>query len=225
MQALKEIHGIEKHQDQLKFGVVLVSTERIEDYVLKHRDGMFGKEIPRHLTERIRQAARRLVGIPGRRGDTWQAIALEEIPDEESEGEKKWVRRKHAPDRGQFMLGLMRKDTETIPITESSSEEQGLRKINGVLLKEPPAWGERWWWDDAGKIRPATDTRRAQRALTVPHEDAVDTYILLNTQRVEKQRARQRQHSKKSKGWSALLSENHETIEALTAQRMKEIGQ
>ncbi len=224
MQALKEIHGIEKDQDQLKFGVVLVSTESIEDYVMKHRDGVFGSAIPRHLTERIRQAARRLVGIPGRGGDIWQAIALEEIPNEENEGENKWVRRRYAPDRGQFMLGLMRKDTENMPITEFSSEEQRLRKINGVLLKEPPEWGERWWWDDAGKIRPATDTRRAQRALTVPHEDALDTYILLNAQRAEKQRARQRQQSKKSKGWSALLSENQETIEALTAQRMKELG-
>lgn len=224
MQALKEIHGVEKDQEQLKFGVVLVSTESMEDYVIKHRDGMFGGEIPRHLTERIRQAARRLVGIPGRGGDTWQAIALEEIPDEEIEGEKKWVRRRYAPDRGQFMLGLMRKETETMEITEFSSEEQGLRKINGVLLKEPPEWGERWWWDDAGKIRPATDTRRARRALTVPQEDALDTDILLKGQWAEKQRVRQRQKSKKSKGWSALLSENKEIIEALTAQRIKELS-
>lgn len=109
-------------------------------------------------------------------------------------------------------------------ITEFSSEEQGLRKINGVLLKEPPEWGERWWWDDAGKIRPATDTRRARRALTVPQEDALDTDILLKGQWAEKQRVRQRQKSKKSKGWSALLSENKEIIEALTAQRIKELS-
>jgi hypothetical protein len=186
MQALKEIHGVEKEEQDLKFGIVFVSTERIEEYVMKHQDGMFGGTIPRLLTERIRQAARRLVGIPDRGGDTWQVIALEEIQDEESGGEMKWVRRRYAPDRGSFTLGLMRKGTETMEITEVS--------------------------------------KCAQQDTTIPHEDILDGEILLNGRWAEKQRATLRQQRKKKKGWSDLLSQNKETIEALTAQRNNELG-
>jgi hypothetical protein len=186
MQALKEIHGVKKEEEDLKFGIVFVSTDRIEDYVMKHQGEMFGGTIPRHLTERIRQAARRLVGIPDRGGDTWQVIALEEIQDEESGGEMKWVRRRYAPDRGSFTLGLMRKGTETMEITEVS--------------------------------------KCAQQDTTIPHEDILDGEILLNGRWAEKQRATLRQQRKKKKGWSDLLSQNKETIEALTAQRNNELG-
>lgn len=238
MEYLKKTHEVEKEQEKLKFHVV--PSDTIEDYIMKDRDQMFRDHIPRHLTERIRQAARRLVGIPGRSGDQWQVIALEEIPDNESEAGKTWVRRVYAPDRGQIMLGLVRADNFRLDIKELTPEEAGLsgestdhntkeRKINGVVVKDLPEWGGRWWLDDAGKIHPITDTRRARRDRGVPQQNAPQQFAsggrtLLGGKWAENQRIKLQQHLTRSPGWSDLLSQNKKTIDILTYRRNKDLG-
>jgi hypothetical protein len=218
----------------------VIPSDTIEEYILKNQDHMFRSNIPRHITERIRQAARRLVGIPGRSGDQWLAIALEEIPDKESEDGKIWVRRVHAPDRGQIMLGLVRADKFKLDIQELTLEEAGLsgessdnnakeRQIHGVVLKDLPEWGGRWWLDQAGKIHPVTDTRRARRDRGFSQQNAREETTpsgrtLLGGKWAEKQRIKLQQHLTRSPGWSDLLNQNKKTIDTLTYRRNKDLG-
>ena len=233
MEVLKKAHEVEREQETLTFQVTLSDT--IDDYIMRHRGGMFRGDIPLHLTERIRQAARRLVGIPGRSGDKWQAIALEEIPDKESKEGKTWVRRRYAPDRGQIMLGLIRAEAIGTDVKELTADEGGLytdsaddklkeRKINGVVLKEPPEWGGRWWLDAAGKIHPVTDTRRAGRNRIISQQDVPRGRTLLDGEWAATQSIKLKQHRKRGIGWSDLLNQNKEAIDTLTSQRNKAIG-
>jgi hypothetical protein len=233
MEVLKRTHGVEKEQERLDLRVV--PSDTIEKDVVRTWEGSFKGRIQWHLTERIRQAARRLVGIPGRGGDKWQVIALEEAPDEKSEDGKTWVRRVYAPARGQIMLGLVRAgETLGTDIKEPTPEEAGLendsddnntkeRKINGIVLKEPPEWGGRWWLDDAGKVHQATDTKRPQRDRTVWQQDTAGTSTLLGGKWADNQRTKLRRHPKKATGWSNLLSENKKTIDTLASERIKQL--
>jgi hypothetical protein len=234
MEVLKRTHGVEKEQERLDLRVI--NSDTIEKDVVRTLEGSFRGRIQWHLTERIRQAARRLVGIPGRGGDKWQVISLDEILDEKCEDGKTWMRRVYAPARGQIMLGLLPAgETLGTDIKEPTPEEEGLehesdddstkeRKINGIVLKEPPEWGGRWWLDDAGKVHQATNTKRPQRDPTVWQQDTAGTSTLLGGKWAENQRTKLRQRLKKATGWSNLLSENKKTIDTLASERIKQLG-
>lgn len=220
MKVLKNTHQVRKKREKIRFRVI--STDSIEEYVLRRRGEMFKGDLPLHLTERIRQAARRLVGIPGRSGNEWQVIALEKV-------EGKWVRRNYAPDRGKIMLGLVRADNSRTNVKEISlsearlerSEEKETHVVNGHVLKEPAEWEGKYWWDAAGKVRPSSDTRRPQQGgqiQPVPREKILDgTWA-------KAQRLSLRRSNYKGTGWTELLRQNQKTIDLLTAQRNKDYG-
>jgi hypothetical protein len=210
-----------------------ISTDTIENYVLRHRGNMFKKDLPLHLRERIRQAARRLVGIPGRSGDVWQVVALERNSDAEVKGNKKWVRRLYAPDRGKIILGLVeadvfRKDMKELSPVEAGLESKSLeqemseRKIDGRILQDVPQWAGRFWWDDSGRIRPAKDRRRTRYSGIIGRRSTGDD--LLGTKWAEKQSLNLKHVKFKGAGWSDLLRQNKDVIDALTAQRNKDFG-
>jgi len=233
MEILKTDHGVDKEEEISGFQVV--SSDTIEEHVFRAQEKMFTHGKPLHLTERIRQAARRLVGIPGRGGDQWQAVALEEITDEESEEGKTWVRRVYAPARGQIMLGLAKAESFGMDFKELTLDEAGLegdaadnhtdeRKINGVVLKEPPEWGGNWRLDDAGRVRQVTDTKPAPTARVVSREAAPGGEDLLGGKWAKTQRTKLQRHLEKGVGWSKLLKQNQDIIDTLASERDKELG-
>ena len=217
-----------------KFRFRSISTDSIEDYILRHRGGMFKTDLPLHLRERIRQAARRLVAIPGRSGKVWQVIALEKNTNPEVEGGKKWARMLHPPDRGKIILGLVkadvvRKDMKEVSLAEAEGEpntieqEMAERKINGRVLQDVPEWEGRFWWDEAGKLRPAEDRRRSRYSGIIAHRESMGD-DLLGTKWAEKQRLHLYNMKLKGKGWTDLLRRNKKIIDVLTAQRNKDFG-
>jgi hypothetical protein len=219
MKVLKNTHHVRKKREKIRFRAI--STDSIEGYVLRRRGGMFREDLPLHLRERIRQAARRLVGIPGRSGSEWQVIALEKV-------EGRWVRQIYAPGRGNIMLGLVKADPSRMDMKEISLSEAGLENseetktqvINGHVLKEPPEWESKYWWDAAGKVRPSSDTRRPQRGQSQP----VPRDKILDGTWAQTQRLSLRRSKHKAKGWTELLRQNQRTIDHLTAQRNKDYG-
>lgn len=188
---------------RLRFRVI--STDSLENYILRHRGRSFRRDLPLHLTERIRQAARRLVGIPGRAGTEWKVIALEKNEGPGFGDDKIWIRRDYAPDRGDIMLGLVKADEGEMETKESSDAETNREKhstrrtVNGHMLQTVPEWEGRYSWDPAGRLRATSATRTVR------------------TQRTEKQQVR-------PQGWEYLLKRNEKTIEMLTARRHKEFG-
>jgi hypothetical protein len=232
MRVLKKAHGVNRKDAKLELRCV--STDIIEDFVYRHHGKMFGDDIPLHLSERIRQAARRLVGIPGRSGKEWQAIALDAVPGAEGPMENRYVRRTYAPDRGNILLGLVRADPfQHQSMKELTPEEAGLVKptmeegvvrVGDRILKDLPEWEGQYWWDETGKIRPASDTRRPRSNLHVPQRQGTTGDQLLDGKWAREQSLKLERSKKKEAGWANLLRQNRQTIDLLAKQRNEEFG-
>jgi len=198
---------------------------------------MFKTDLPLHLTERIRQAARRLVGIPGRSGKVWQVVSLEKNT---VKGDKKWIRRSYAPDRGKIILGLVpadefRKDMKELSLAEAGLEEESTskslekqeilsRKIDGRILQDVPQWTGRFFLDDAGRVRPITERDRRRTRYLMAERNSSMGDDLLGTKWAEKQRLKLRDVKFKRSGWTDLLRQNKRAVDMLTAQRNKDFG-
>jgi hypothetical protein len=232
MHVLKRTHRANRKDKVLMFRCI--STDSIEKYTYRHRGGMFRGDIPLHLTERIRQAARRLVGIPGRSGKEWQAIALEAVPEAKGKLENRWTRRVYAPDRGNIMLGLVKADPfQHEGMKELTPEEAGLKEevteegvinIAGHILRDLPEWKGRYWWDESGKIRPASDTRRPGRHQLVLQQQRMTGDALLDGEWAQTQALKLQRSKNKEAAWANLLRQNQKTIDMLTSQRNKAFG-
>ena len=234
MKVLGKTHRVHlKNVGKKKKKFRCISTDAIEEYILRHRGRMFRKDLPLHLRERIRQAARRLVGIPGRSGKLWQVIALERNTNPEVEGGKKWIRLLYAPDRGKIILGLeeadvFRKDMKELSLAEAGLESKSLeqemsdRKIDGRILRDVPQWAGRYWWDNAGRIRQADQRRRTRHSGIIAQRNAGDD--LLGTKWAENQRFNLQSVKFKGTGWTDLLRQNKKVVDILTAQRNKDFG-
>jgi hypothetical protein len=232
MHVLKRTHRANRKDEVLMFRCI--STDSIEKYTYRHRGGMFRGDIPLHLTERIRQAARRLVGIPGRSGKEWQAIALEAVPEAKGKLENRWTRRVYAPDRGNIMLGLVKADPfQHEGMKELTPEEAGLKEqvteegvinIAGHALRDLPEWKGRYWWDESGKIRPASDTRRPGRHQLVLQQQRMTGDALLDGEWAQTQALKLQRSKNKEAAWANLLRQNQKTIDMLTSQRNKAFG-
>jgi hypothetical protein len=220
MKVLKKTHRVKQSKDgKIKFRCI--STDSIEKYILKHRGRMFRGDIPLHLTERIRQAARRLVAIPGRSGTAWQAIALEPSKVDRD----KWVQRVFAPDRGEIMLGLGRADaclgdmnvsTDARVEKDMMQEKENHTMVDERVLKDVPEWEGRYWMDESGKVRPATDKRE-------PLYERMSKDQLHGKWERGHQSSVGRSKAKRN-GWSEIVRQNKATIDMLSAQRNKEFG-
>ena len=236
MQALEETHSAGK--DSMK--VQWISTDSIEKYVIRNRGKAFRlPDRPLYLTERIRQAARRLVAIPGRGGKTWQAIALEENTNKkEVKAGKEWVRRIYAPNRGNIVLGLVKADTslirenmmevESFDVPKKKApllaQEMAVRKIDGRILQNLPEWNGRFWLDDSGRIRSSWDKRRPRYGRIVtqrPGEHAVDP---LDATTAKTHRREFTTKASKGNSWNDLLAQNKNVIDRLTSQRIRTFG-
>ena len=200
---------------KLQFRVV--STDSLEKYILRHRGRAFRKDSPLHLTERIRQAARRLVGIPRRSGKEWKVVALERSENSQLQGSKKWIRREYAPDRGKILLGLVKANAivnelaSAEEVKENSNENKP--KINGRMLQDIPQWEGRFWWDATGRVRTGRNRRRiAYSGITA--DDCLGTEKYLSG--LPRKRFKG--------GWTDLLRQNQDTIDVLSARRNKEFG-
>jgi hypothetical protein len=231
MKVLMKTHRV---RSKKKIWFRSISTDSIEEYILRHRGGVFKADLPLHLRERIRQAARRLVAIPGRSGNAWQAIAFEKNTNPEVEGGKKWIRMLYPPDRGNIMLGLVkaddfRRDMKELSLAEAKGESKTIeqemagRKINGRVLQDIPEWEGRYWWDEAGKVRPMDHKRRSTYSGILEHRESKGD-DLLGTKWAEKQRLNLYNTKFKRTGWTDLLQQNKKVIDALTAQRNKDFG-
>ena len=232
MKVLKKTHRVNRKDGKLIFRYV--STDRIENFVYRHHGRMFGDDIPLHLSERIRQAARRLVGIPGRSGKEWQAIALDAIPGAKGALENRYVRRTYAPERGNILLGLVKADPFQHPgMRELSPEdaglaettmEEGIVRVGDRILRDLPEWQGQYWWDESGKIRPASDTRRSRRHLHLPQRQGMTGDQLLDGKWAWEQSLKLQRLKKNETGWANLLRQNRQIIDILTKQRNKEFG-
>jgi hypothetical protein len=228
MEVLKKIHRV-------KSGKLLfrcISTDGIVEYVLRHRGKVFRGDIPLHLHERVRQAARRLVAIPGRSGNQWQVVAYEKDLNPEVRGPPKLIRLRYASDRGNIFLGLVKADdsqqhqtavmTADSGQTKSSEQEIEGHKIEGRVLQDAPEWNGRYYWDEAGKLRP-NDGRRRLR-----HTGLIATRVkgddLLGTKWAEKQKIDLKGIKFRSAGWTDLLRRNKKAVDALAAQWNKDFG-
>ena len=217
-----------------------ISTDSIENYVLRHHGVAFRlRDRPLLLTERIRQAARRLVAIPGRAGKTWQAIALEENTNQkEVKAGKKWVRRIYAPNRGNIMLGLVKADTSLVrenmtevedfdapnKKTSSLAQEMLVRKIDGRVLQNVPEWKGRFWLDDSGRIRSSWDKRRPLLGRIVTRRQGEQTVDPLDATTAKIHRWESATKAIKGSSWKSLLAENKNVIDQLTSKRIRTFG-
>lgn len=239
MAVLKTTHVIGKGKMKGKIKFRWISTDSIEKYILRHRGKAFRlHDKPLHLTERIRQAARRLVAIPGRGGKELQAIALEENTNQkEIEAGKKWIRQMYAPNRGNIMLGLINADTTLVRdnMTEVKSfdapskkpsvgQEITSGKVNGRVLQDPPEWKGRFWYDESGRIRSSRDKRRPQYSGIVTRRpgDQMPEPLDLTTNKIYKWESKTKGF--KGTSWKQLLSENRNVVNQLTSQRNKAFG-
>ena len=216
MKLLKNTHRVYRKNQKIQFRVI--STDSIEKYILQHRGRAFRADLPSHFTERIRQAVRRLVGIPGRSGERWQVIAFERNTNPEAEGHQKWIRIPYAPDRGRILVGLIRREPGFALTQEATSVEKQWtdRKINGRRLQDRPEWKGRFWMDEAGKVRPASDTRRPRFSVLGHSSDPK----WVNEQSI----LAKLPYMKKGAGWASLLGRNKDIVKSLTAQLNKDFG-
>lgn len=236
MQVLEETHSAAKDSVKVRW----ISTDSIEKYVIRNRGKAFRlPDRPLYLTERIRQAARRLVAIPGRGGKTWQAIALEENTNKKQvKAGKEWVRRMYAPNRGNIVLGLVKADTSLIRenMTEVESfdapkkkapllaQEMAVRIIDGRILQNLPEWNGRYWLDDSGRIRSSWAKRRPRYGRIVtrrPGEQEVDP---LDATTAKKHRWEFTTKVSKGSSWKDLLAQNKNVVDRLTSQRIRTFG-
>ena len=230
MRVLYQTHRINSG----KFRFRSISTDGIEDYILRHRGKVFGNDLPLNLRERIRQAARRLIGIPGRSGKDWQVVALQKNTNPEVENGEKWIRSSYPPDQGNIVLGLVKVEVskrvmKELSLAEAKGEIKSIeqqiaeRKIYGKVLQDVPEWKGRFWWDETGKIRPIEDTRRKRYPGIIEKRRWGDD--LLGTKwAATKQRLNLYNRKSKGSGWSELLRQNQNVVDALTAQRNKDFG-
>jgi hypothetical protein len=228
MKVLERRHRVKSE----KFPFRYTSTDSIVEYILRHRGKSFGGDIPLHLHERVRQAARRLVAIPGRSGKKWQVAAYEKDPNPEVRGPGNWIRLSYAPDRGNFVLGLVKADdsqqNETEVITSNPEQmklfdqEIARHKIEGRVLQDAPEWKGKYYWDEAGKLRPNDGQRKSRYAELVAARVKGDD--LLGTKWAEKQKNDLKGIKFKNTGWTDLLRRNKKAVEALTAQWNKDFG-
>jgi len=137
----------------------VVPSDSIEDYIVR-RAGRFQKCRPLHLTERVRRAARRLVGIPGRSGKRYQVVAFTKSKDPNAKGPQKFLLRLYAPDRGNILLGLRKMKDYKVERATILAEQNVLQKeVIGRRLQDAPGWKRKWYWDRSGRIRPSSDQR------------------------------------------------------------------
>lgn len=228
MEVLEKTHHVKNGKSLFR----CISSDSIVEYVLRHRGNAFRKDVPLHLHERIRQAARRLVAIPGRSGDKWQVVAYERDPSPEFQGRGKWIRLSYAPDRGNIFLSLMKTEDHQQLKTDATTadsgrfksfEQEGVEhKIEGRVLQDAPEWKGRYYWDEAGKLRLHDGRRRLKHteltAMRVKGDD------LLGTKWAEKQKMNSKGIKFRSAGWTDLLRRNKKVVEALTAQWNKNFG-
>lgn len=196
-----------------------VSTNTVEKYLFQHYAKAF-KHPPLHLTERIRQAARRLVGIPGLSGKKWRVVALEPSSEPEVDGVTKWIRRDVAPDRGNILLDLIEADQASELITPAAEPREGKslgaginpfrRKIDGQVLVDRLEWQGRYRLDDAGQVRPIKEKGGPIGDDLLENRPFRDHGLLENRF--------------KKRGWERLLKQNKKVIDILMVERNKEFG-
>jgi hypothetical protein len=221
MKVLINTHQVKQSKDgKIKFRCI--STDSIEKDIVRSRDRTFRDDTPpRHLTERIRQAARRLVAIPGRSGTAWQAIALEPSKVDKD----KWVQRGFAPDRGEIILGLATADACLRDMNVSTyarvekdmkQEKENHTMVDERALKDVPEWEGRYWMDESGKVRPASDKSR-------PWYERMSKDQLDGKWEGRQQSSVGRSKVKRN-GWREIIRQNKATVDKLSAQRNKEFG-
>ena len=235
MEFLKKSYVLGKGKTRFQW----ISTDSIEGYITQNPMPAFRlPATPLYLAERIRQAARRLVAIPGRGGDKWQVIALEENRNEkEVDAGKKWVRRIYAPDRGNIILGLVKVDAsllrddmrevtsfdepnEKVP---SPAQEVAELKIDEQVLENIPEWKGRFWLDEAGRIRSSRDKRPECNKLVTPSQGQ-DVADPVDLKTIKRQKGEFKPRRFAGKSWKDLLTENKKVVDELTLQRIKSFG-
>jgi hypothetical protein len=236
MQVLEETHSAGKDSVKVRW----ISTDSIEKYVIRNRGKAFRlPDRPLYLTERIRQAARRLVAIPGRGGKTWQAIALEENTNQKQvKAGKQWVRRMYAPNRGNIVLGLVKADTslirENMMEVESFdapkkkapllAQEMAVRIIDGRILQNLPEWKGRYWLDDSGRIRSSWDKRRPRYGRMATQRPGEQEVGPLDAATAKMHRWQFTTKPSKGSSWKDLLAQNKSVVDRLTSQRIRRFG-
>jgi hypothetical protein len=204
-----------KQRLQVHFGEPLrriVSTDNIEKYIIAQRGWTEARDFPDHFTERVRQAARRLVAIPYLSGEDWQVIAFNEIKDEENEGKSKWVQRKFAPERGVIFLSLVKLFEKNVKELEPGPAEPTPvdYKVHGVELTDKPEWNGRYYVDPSGSVHPIVQFWNERKIDTAEQRHAVIDRSLPFTRRPDI--------------WDRLLKEQRKKVEAIMAQRVKDYG-
>ena len=217
----------------LKYRVV--STDKIQEYIMRHHGNHFQKGMPLMFTERIRQAARRLVALPERSekvGKGWQAVAITKRSDAKP-GEDKWVQIPLAPDRGNIMLRLIKhqkeekKDEAKKMVTVAEKIQTHLnrpRTINGRELVNLPEWKGKYSFDEAGRIwGMRRKTREGRDGLVVQGQE--DGRLGGSWAQIQQTKLQKKQMSGvRSAGWQDLLTQNKEIIDILTKERNAIIG-
>jgi len=219
------------------------STDIIEAVIRRDKEGMWGVAEPRHLIERIRQAARRLVGIPGRSGEKWRVLAMEQVSGGDTENPV-WKQLRFAPDRGPIFLRLVKADDPQIDVEFSEEVNESTPRVNESdqgfrrnAMKELPEWKGRFWLDVSGRLRSLAveERRRAARlhALEAKRKEREEIKKRAPERRLAgpfysmqgRHRQRDWEYMKARKvKWAKLLEENKDTIDILAAERNKEFG-
>ena len=209
-----------------------VSTDKIQEYIMRHHGKHFQKGMPLMFTERIRQAARRLIALPERSekvGKGWQAIAITKRLDAKP-GEDKWVQIPLAPDRGNIMLRLIKPQREEKKDSAAATTERiqthlnRPRTINGKELVDPPEWNGRYWFDEAGRIWGIRKkTGEGRNGWVVQGQE--DGRLGGSWAQVQRAKLEKRQLSgMRSAGWQDLLTQNKGIIDILTKERNTILG-
>ena len=209
-----------------------ISTDKIQEYIMRHHGKHFQKGMPLMFTERIRQAARRLIALPERSekvGKGWHAVAITKRSDAKP-GEDKWVQIPLAPDRGNIMLRLIKyqgdekKDLAADSTEKIQSHLNRPRTINGKELVDLPEWNGRYWFDEAGRIwgiKRKTGEGRNGWVVQGQEEGRLGgSWAQVQHAKLEKKQL----SGMRSAGWQDLLTQNKEIIDILTKERNVIIG-
>jgi hypothetical protein len=242
MQVLYETHRIDQATKKVVEGGSLqpgeVSTDMIQDFIMRHHGKHFQKGMPLMFTERIRQAARRLVALPERSkkvGKGWQAIAITKY-SKAKPGKDKWVQIPLAPDRGNIMLRLIKhlkeEKTEMDPVAVSTMSMERIRThlqrrqtINGKELVDRRQWKGKYWFDEAGRIRRKAEKKSKQKAGNLVFQGSYDGRLGgLWSERQRAELEEKRIIGRSAGGWEDLIKQNMHVIDILTEERNKIIG-